>query len=77
MGYRGNGEDDRRFARCARCDAIAWAEPAGSCHTDANTVCALCGMNRADLPFANSDYFDVLMKADRPMRRVPRPRRSQ
>ena len=59
MGYRGNGEDDRRFARCARCDAIAWEAPAGSCHTDANTVCALCGMNRADLPFANSDYFVV------------------
>ena len=72
MGYRGNGEDDRRFALCARCDAIAWEGPAGSCHTDANTVCALCGMNRADLPFVDSDYFNVAMRVGRPPGRVAR-----
>jgi hypothetical protein len=75
MGYRGNGEDDRRFARCARCDAIVWAEPAGSRHTDASTVCGMCGMSMSDLAFVDSDYFNVIMRVSRATGHVLRPRR--
>jgi hypothetical protein len=67
MGYRGNGEDDRQVARCAKCDAIVFAEPAGSSHTNANIACALCGMTMPDLPFVDSDYFNVVMKVGRPL----------
>ena len=77
MGYRGDGEDDRWFARCARCDAIVFAEPAGSCHTTANIMCELCRMTMPNLPFVDSDYFNVVMRVGRPVGRVPRPRRSQ
>ena len=70
MGYRGNGEDDRRFARCARCDAIVFAEPAGSCHANSNAMCALCGMTMHDLPFVDSDYFNVVMRVGRPRARL-------
>ena len=59
MGYRDNGEDDRRFARCARCDAMVFAELAGSCHTNATIVCDLCGIAIPDLPVVDSDYFNV------------------
>jgi hypothetical protein len=58
MGYRGDGEDDRQFARCARCDAIVFAEPAGSSDTFANSMCELCCMTMPDLPFVDSDYFN-------------------
>jgi len=57
MGYRDDGEDDRRVDRCARCDAIVFAEPAGSCHTNANTACEWCGMTMPDLPVVDDDYF--------------------
>ena len=67
MGYRGNGEDDRRFARCVRCDAMVFAEPAGSCHNNANTMCALCGIAMPDLPVVDSDYFNVIMRVGRPL----------
>ena len=77
MGYRGNGEDDRRFARCARCNAIVFAEPAGCCHTKANTACTLCGMTMPDLPVVDSDYFNVVMRVGRPLSRVARFRRAR
>ena len=77
MGYRGDVEDDRRFARCARCEAIVFAEPARSCHTAANITCELCGMAMRDLPFVDSDYFNVVMRVGRPVGRVPRSRRPQ
>jgi hypothetical protein len=72
MGYRGNGEDDRQVARCAKCDAIVFAEPAGSSHTNANIACALCGMSMPDPPFVDSDYFNLVMKVGRPLGRVAR-----
>jgi len=72
MGYRGNGEDERRTARCASCDAIVFAEPAGSCDTFANTMCELCGMSMPDLSFVDSDYFNVVMRIGRPLGHVAR-----
>jgi hypothetical protein len=77
MGYRGDSEDDRQFARCARSDAIVFAEPANSCHTDANTMCELCGMMMPDLPFVDSDYFNVVMRVNSPLGRVVRFRRAR
>jgi len=77
MGYRGNGEDDRRFARCARCDAIVFAEPAGSCNTYAKIGCELCGIAMPELPFVDSDYFDVIMRVGRPIGREARLRRAR
>ena len=41
---------------------MVFAELACVGSTDSNTVCALCGMTVADLPFV-SDYFDVIMKS--------------
>lgn len=77
MGYRGDGEDDRRFVRCARCDAIVFAEPAGGGHANANTMCDLCGMRMPDLPVVDSDYFNVVMRVGRPLGHVARFRRAR
>ena len=77
MGYRGNGEDERRIARCASCDAMVFAELARSCHTNATIMCELCGMTMPDLPFVDSDYFNVVMRVGRPLGRVARFRRAR
>ena len=77
MGYRGDGEDDRRFARCARCDAIVFAEPTGSGHSHANIVCDLCGIAMPDLPLVDNDYFNVVMRVGRPVGRAGRFRRAR
>jgi hypothetical protein len=77
MGYRGDGEDDRRFARCAGCRAIIFAEPAGSCRTNANIACELCGLMTPDLPVVDGDYFNVVMRVGRPLGRVARFRRAR
>ena len=77
MGYRGKGEDDRRFARCATCDAIVFAEPTGSCRTITNIACELCGMTMPDMPFVDGDYFNVVMRVGRPPGRVARFRRAR
>ena len=77
MGYRGDGEDDRRFTRCARCDAIVFAEPASSCHTNANIMCELCGIAMPDLPVVDDDYFNVVMRVGRPLGHVARFRRAR
>ena len=75
--YRHSEEDERRIVRCAACDAMVFAENAGSGHTDANTVCALCGVAIADLPFVDCDYFDVIMRVGRPTGRGTRLRRAR
>ena len=77
MDYRGDQEDGQRIARCARCDAMVLAGPMGSCHTDAYTVCALCGLPISDLPVVDSDYFNVVMRVGRPLGRVARFRRAR
>ena len=76
-GYRHSEKDERRILRCAACDAMVFAENAGSGHTDANTVCALCGVAIADLPFVDCDYFDVIMRVGRHMGRGTRLRRAR
>jgi hypothetical protein len=76
MSYCRNEEDERRILRCATCDATVFVEIARVGGADANTVCALCGMTMADLPFEGGDYFDVLMRLGRPTGRATRPRRT-
>ena len=77
MGYRGDEEDEQRIARCARCDAMVFARPTGRCHTDAYTVCVLCGLTIPDLPVVDSDYFNVVMRVGRPLGRVAPFRRAR
>jgi len=77
MGYGGDQEDAPRIARCSRCDAMVFAEVASSSHSDANTVCELCGLPKADLPVVDSDYFNVAMRVGRPLGRVARFRRAR
>lgn len=77
MGYRGDGEDDRWVDRCARCDAIAFAEPADSNCSHTNVVCDLCGIAMPDLPFVDNDYFNVVMRVGRPLRHGARFRRAR
>ena len=55
---------------------MVFAELACIGSTNSNTVCALCGMTVADLPFI-SDYFDVIMRVSRPMGGGPRFRRAR
>ena len=43
---------------------------------DVNTVCASCGMTLVDSPFQARDYFDVIMRAGRPLGRAARLRRA-
>ena len=76
MGYQGE-EDEQRIARCSRCDAMVFAELAGSGRIDANTVCELCGLTIPDLPVVDSDYFNVVMRVGRPPGRVTRFRRAK
>jgi hypothetical protein len=70
-------EDARRILRCATCDATVFAEVACVGPADANSVCVLCGMTIADLPFEGGDYFDVLMRVGRTMGRATRFRRTR
>ena len=75
--YWRSEEDERRILRCATCDATVFAEIACAGHTDANTVCALCGMSTADPPFVDSGYFDVIMRVGRPLGPGARFRRAR
>jgi hypothetical protein len=73
----GRNEEDERTSRCASCGALVFAEIAYSGRTDANSVCALCGLTLADLTHQDADYFDVIMRVGRPLRgglRFRRPR---
>jgi len=65
MGYSLNEEDERRISRCARSAATVFAEIAFAIHTDANAVCAVCGLTMVDPSFVGSDYFDVIMRVGR------------
>ena len=72
--YRCSEEDERRILRCAACDGTVFAEIPGFVRADANTACASCGI---DSPFSGGDYFDVIMRIGRPMRRGARLRRTR
>ena len=67
MTYRRNEGDERRIARCARCDAIVFEEIASASLFDVNITCAFCGMMMLDLPIVDSDYFNVIMRVGRPL----------
>ena len=72
---RRNEDDSRNLARCADCNAIVIAQIDGREPTDANTVCATCGMTLVDPPFEGGDYFDLIMNMrvhPRPVARRPR-----
>ena len=56
---------------------MVFAEPAGSCCTNASIVCALCGIAMPDLPFVDSDYFNVVIIVGRPLGHVARFRRAR
>ena len=63
--YWRNKKDERSLSRCVTCDAMVFAEIACDGRAHADTVCALCGMTIADLPFEGGDYFDVIMRVGR------------
>jgi hypothetical protein len=42
----------------------------------ANTGCPLCGRAMPDLPIADGDYFNVIMRVGRPIKRGARLRRG-
>jgi hypothetical protein len=64
--YWRNKEDERSLSRCATCDSMVFEGIACANRADADTVCTLCGMTIADLPFEGSDYFDLIMRVGHP-----------
>jgi hypothetical protein len=73
--YRRNNDDRRSLNRCAVCDVTVIVE--GPCGRPAeNNVCAACGTTLVDPPFEGGDYFDVIMRAGRPIKRGTRLRRA-
>jgi hypothetical protein len=63
-----NDGEERNLGRCADCNAIVVVEePCGP--ADRTNVCAVCGMTLVESPFEGSDYFDVIMRARRPIKR--------
>ena len=66
--YPRNKYDGGHLERCAICNAMVagWAEE--------NSVCASCGMTLVEPPFRDSDYVDMIMRADRPLGRAARRR---
>ncbi len=73
--YWHNKEAERNLSRCANCDAMVFEKIACANRAEGNTVCTLCGMTVADLPFEGGDYFDLIMKVGRPGP-ATRPRRT-
>lgn len=74
--YRLSEEDERRIVRCAACDGTVLAETAGFGRSDANTACVSCGMTLADSPFSGGDYYAVIMRVGRAVRREASIRRA-
>jgi hypothetical protein len=71
-----NKEIERSLSRCATCDAMVFEKVACASRADADTVCTLCGMTIADLPFEGRDYFDLIMRVGR-QRPAASPRRTR
>ena len=55
--YWRNKEAERSISRCATSGAMMFVEIAGASRADTDTVCTLCGMTIADLPFEGGDYL--------------------
>jgi hypothetical protein len=66
-----------RFEKCAVCAATVLAEVGSAGPADPNTVCVTCGMIVVEPPFEDCDYFDVIMRIGRPIRRGARLRRTR
>jgi hypothetical protein len=58
--------DDTQYdlAHCATCAVIAEADCRAA--SDANTVCAMCGLPAIDFSGERSSYFEVIMRLGRP-----------
>ena len=61
--YRLN-DDTQDLARCATCTVMAEADWHSG--TDANAVCAKCGMTMVYSPSERGSYFEVVMRLGRP-----------
>ena len=75
--YPQNQDRGGRLEKCAVCAAIVLAENGSAGRADASTVCRTCGMSVVEPPFEDRDYFDVIMRIGRPMRRGARLRRTR
>lgn len=71
-----DNENRKSIARCLDCDAIVAAMRAAPGRSDANVVCATCGLTKLESPFDGCDYFDVIMRVGRPIGRPARLRRA-
>jgi hypothetical protein len=75
--YPQNEDGGGRLEKCAACAATVPAEVGCGGRADAKTVCTTCGMTVVEPPFEDRDYFDVIMRIGRPVRRGTRLRRTQ
>ena len=66
VAYPQNQNDVEHLELCAVCDAVVagWAK--------GDNVCATCGMTLVEPPFEGSDYFDMIMRQNRPGRAARR-----
>lgn len=76
MASQSQYNDVPSLARCTACNATVIAEAGGGARADANTVCTTCGMTLVEPPHEGGDYFDVVMRVNRPLGRAARPRRN-
>ena len=67
--YPQNQDGGGRLEKCAVCAATVLADVSCAGRADANTVCAACGMMVVEPPLEDRDYFDVIMRIGRPLRR--------
>ena len=75
--YPQNQDGGGRLEKCAVCAATVLADVSCAGRADANTVCAACGMMVVEPPLEDRDYFDVIMRIGRPLRRGTRLRRTR
>jgi hypothetical protein len=71
---RRNDGEERNLGRCSDCNATVIAEGPRGHPAEGNNVCALCGLTLVDPPFEGGDYFDMIMRSDRPPGRAARRR---
>ena len=75
--YPHHKDGGERLEKCAVCAATVLAEGGLAGWANANTVCSTCGMTVVEPPFEDRDYFDLIMRIGRPVRRGTRPRRTR
>ena len=72
--YPHHKDGGERLEKCAVCAATVLAEVGLAGRADANTVCSTCGMTVVEPPFEDRDYFDVITRISRRIRRGTRRR---